>query len=74
MDNPVASWAIPEHLMDHVCPRCHEPPDTHPSGDCLNRWVHEAFFGKTLGPDERPPYYENEGLDDLGDVPVAVEI
>ena len=47
------------------CPRCTRDVDAHPAGECLDRWVHKAFLGKSLPASETPPHYSgNIGPDD----------
>ena len=39
------------------CPRCSRYVDDHPAGNCLDRWVHKAFLGKSWPATETPPRY-----------------
>ena len=52
------------------CPRCTRDVDDHPAGECLDRWVHRAFLGKSLPATETPPRYSGNigpAIDELLD-------
>jgi hypothetical protein len=49
------------------CPRCRARADEHREGECLDRWVHEAFLGKRLAEAETPPPYSQNLVTPLFD-------
>jgi hypothetical protein len=56
-----------------MCPTCGVSAIAHPSSPCLDSWVHTAFLGRALGPEDEPPPYStvpaHPSLDDLINAP-----
>lgn len=57
------------HPAALICSRCRRSIDTHPADGCLDRWIHEAFFGHavTADTDNVPPYSTIDAVDALLD-------
>jgi hypothetical protein len=39
------------------CPTCGVAAADHDASPCLDHWIHERFFGKTLAAEDVPPPY-----------------
>jgi hypothetical protein len=40
-----------------ICPYCGAAGESHPTGPCLDRWVHTSFLQRALRVDEEAPPY-----------------
>jgi hypothetical protein len=51
---PFSNATEPRH-----CPSCGTKATNHVAGECLDRWVHESFLGRSLAKHETPPPYSS---------------
>ena len=63
------SREIRKDLPHRICPYCGTAAAEHPAGECLDRWVHQEFLGKSVAVDKGVPPYSRSPrhscLDDL---------
>jgi hypothetical protein len=52
-------FAFSDAVEPQRCPSCGCEATVHVAGECLDRWVHQTFLGRTLSENETPPPYSS---------------